>query len=59
MDKTPHAGPPHSDGDAGHTRKPYHPPTLTRWGDLADLTRGGGGTLKEQPSKGGSTFTRF
>jgi hypothetical protein len=39
--------------------KAWARPTLTRWGDLAELTRGGGGASKEQPSKSGGAFTRF
>ena len=30
-------------------RKPYGPPTLTRWGTLRELTQGSGGKKAEPP----------
>ncbi|MEX0890920.1 MAG: lasso RiPP family leader peptide-containing protein [Gemmatimonadota bacterium] len=53
--------PPAREASPGPERplKPWVRPTLTRWGDLAELTRGGGGASKEQPSKTGGGFTRF
>jgi hypothetical protein len=33
--------------ESAPTRKPYEPPRLRRWGNLKEITRGGGGRAAE------------
>ncbi|MGQ0562071.1 MAG: lasso RiPP family leader peptide-containing protein [Gemmatimonadota bacterium] len=37
-------------------RKPYEKPSVKRWGTLRELTRGGGGTLREPITKRRTRF---